>query len=57
MKASMLVISRLQQRNSESKWVGVLCEIQYGVHFVYSRGRPSIFLELHGRGAPMAKVT
>ena len=29
----MLVISRLQPRNSESKWVGVLCEIQNGVFF------------------------
>ena len=38
----MLVISRLQPRNSESKWVGVLCEIQNGAIFlpllVYSIG-------------------
>ena len=33
----MLVISRLQPRNSESKWVGVLCEIQDGVIFMPSK--------------------
>ena len=39
----MLAISRLQPGNSESKWVGVLCEIQDGVHFVYSIGVDLIF--------------
>ena len=33
-KHPMLIISRLQPRNSESKWVGVSCEIQNGASFL-----------------------
>ena len=34
LKHPMLVMSRLEPRNSESKWVGVLCEIQNGANFL-----------------------
>ena len=34
----MLVISRLQPGNSESKWVGVLCENQEGKTYTCYQG-------------------
>ena len=55
----MLAISRLRPRNSESKWVGVLCEIQDGVQLPAYKSilyRGDLINFFNNMGAPMRYI-
>ena len=55
-KHPMLAISRLRPRNSESKWVGVLCEIQDGVQLPAYKSilyKGDLINFLNNMGSPM----